>query len=85
MLAFTELVRVVDEKAPRDLHREMKDLFPTPASIEWEIRQHRRDYIAGGALFEIAGRLLADPMTFRRVALQIGAKTLAARHGVAPP
>jgi hypothetical protein len=67
---------------PRELVEELKDLFPSEGSLEWEIKQHRRDYIAGGALFEIAGRLLAHPQKFRCVALQIGARKLAARHGV---
>jgi len=68
-----------------DLQSLIADLFPSRGSLDWEIRQHRSEYIAGGALFEIAGRLLAHPTTFRRIALSIGAKRLAVRHGYEAP
>lgn len=75
---FDELVR------PAQLENMVKDLYPTGGSLEWGIRQHKREYIAGGALFEIAGRLLVHPQAFRRVTLEIGNRKLAARHSVAP-
>jgi hypothetical protein len=64
------------------LQASVGDLFPSVPSLDWEIRQHRHEYVTGGALFEIAGRLLAHPTIFRRIALEIGAKRLAARHGI---
>ena len=67
------------------LHPLVRDLFPTEGSVQWEIRQRKQQYIAGGALFEIAGRLLVWPEVFRRVALEEGARRLAARHRNAPP
>lgn len=46
--------------------------FQTRISLEWHLRKHRDAYLRGGALFEIAGRLLVHPGTFSRVALEIG-------------
>jgi hypothetical protein len=63
----------------KDLQRELANIFPTRGSLEWELRQHRRAYIDGGAIFEIAGRLVAHPATFQRIAIEIGARKLASR------
>jgi hypothetical protein len=64
----------------RDLQLELANIFPSQGSLDWEVRQHRREYIDGGAIFELAGRLLAHPPTFKRIALAIGQRRLAARH-----
>jgi hypothetical protein len=77
-LGTDELVRI------SGLQAALKDLFPSEGSLQWEIRQYREEYVVGGALFEIAGRLLAHPTNFRRIALEIGARKLAARHGCTP-
>lgn len=75
-----------DELVPlRALQSRLARIFPTQGSMDWEVRNHRREYIAGGALFEIGGRLLAHPPTFERIALELGSKKLAARHSVSPP
>jgi hypothetical protein len=71
-----ELVRMA---ALQDI---VSDLFPSAGSLEWELRKHRMDYIRGGALYEIAGRLLAHPARFRAIALELGARRLAVRHGL---
>ena len=64
----------------RDLQRELARQFPSEASLEWHWRQHRREYVGGGAVFEIAGRLLAHPEKFKQIALRIGQRALTARH-----
>lgn len=58
---------------------EIARIFPGEGSLAWEVRQHRTEYVAGGALFELAGRLLAHPPTFKKIALTIGARRLADR------
>lgn len=45
---------------------------------------HREAFIAAGALYEIAGRLVAHPSTFAQTALRIGSGALAARHATRP-
>ena len=71
----------LDELIPmRELQKRLAHIFPSETSLEWHLRQHRKEYIAGGGIFEIAGRLLAHPPTFGRIALEIGQRTLAARH-----
>ena len=71
--ALSEL-RPLDE-----LQRELAHLFPSRGSIDWELRSHRQAYVAAGAIFEIAGRLMAHPDTFKRTALAIGARKIAER------
>ena len=56
---------------------EIAMLFPGDGSLTWELRERRREYADAGALFLIAGRLVAHPATFKRVALAIGARRLA--------
>jgi hypothetical protein len=60
----------------RELQQRLARIFPSAASLEWHTRRHRTEYVQRGALFEIAGRLMAHPPTFERVALQIGARTV---------
>lgn len=73
----------LDELVPvRELQPMLARLFPTQGSLDWELRMHRREYIIGGALYEIAGRLLAHAPTFERIALAIGARKLTERHGL---
>ena len=73
----------LDELVPlRELHTRLGHLFKSRGSAEWAFRQHREEYIAGGAAFEIAGRLLVAPSAFERVTLEIGRRALAQRHGV---
>jgi hypothetical protein len=64
----------------RALQSELAHIFPSQGSLDWEVRQHRSEYISGGAIFEVAGRLLAHPPTFKRIALAIGQRRLATRH-----
>lgn len=72
--------RLNELKPLRDAHPELQDLFPTSGSLEWALRQHKSEYVAGRALFMIAGRLLVQPSAFRAVSLQIGHRALAERH-----
>ncbi len=68
----------------RDLQRELANVFPSQGSLDWELRTHRREYVAGGAIFEVAGRLMAHPATFAKVALSIAARKLATRADLEP-
>lgn len=68
-----ELVRV--NKLRND--REIAEFFPGPFALQWHLRQCRADYVAAGALFEIAGRLFAHPAKFKECMLAIGARNLA--------
>jgi hypothetical protein len=56
------------------------NLYGSRGSAEWAYRMHRERFIAGGAVFLIAGRLLVHPPSFARVALEIGAEDPARRH-----
>lgn len=63
----------------RELQQRLAKIFPSAGSLEWQVRIHRAEYVRAGALFEIAGRLMAHPPTFERVAVEIGARTISAR------
>jgi len=63
----------------RELQHELAHIFPSRGSLDWEVRANRKAYIAAGAIFEIAGRLMAHPATFERTALAIGARKVAER------
>lgn len=65
------------------LQRELKHVFPSAGSLEWELRANRRAYVRAGALFEIAGRLMAHPTTFAKTALSIGKAKIGSRRHVA--
>jgi catalase (peroxidase I) len=67
------LVRLSELRADPDIAR----IFPGQHSLTWEIRQHRAEYVAGGALFALAGRLLVNPTAFKKIALAIGARKVA--------
>jgi len=58
----------------RELQQQLANIFPSAGSLEWEVRRNRSEYVRAGAIFEIAGRLMAHPPTFQRVALEIGAR-----------
>ena len=81
MMKSNRTEAILDELVPlRELRSMLSKLFPSDASLEWHWRQHRSEYIQGEAVFEIAGRLLAHPEKFKRIALRIGQRTLTARH-----
>jgi hypothetical protein len=79
--------RASELKTVSQAQPELQDLFPTIGSLEWSLKCHKPDYVAGRAVFMIAGRLLVYPTALRRVALEIGNRALAARHcrDKAPP
>lgn len=56
-------------------------LFPSDTSLRWHLRQHRNEYVASGALFEIAGRLACDPPKMEETLRKIGARAAAERDG----
>lgn len=78
-LAASDAVKLSELVPIGELQRELSNIFASRGSLDWELRVHREQYIAAGAVFEIAGRLLAHPATFRRVALEIGADRLVRR------
>jgi hypothetical protein len=57
----------------KDFQASHANVFPSLGSLEWHLRQHRREYVRGRALFEIGGRLLVDPAAFEGVLLELGA------------
>lgn len=57
-----------------ELQAELAHLFPNPAGLEWEIRRHKAEYVAAGAIFKIGRRWLAHPQTFTATTLAIGAR-----------
>lgn len=69
-----QTVSIDELVAIAELQAQLVNIFPSMGSLEWELRQHRQDYVAGGALFVIGRRLLAHPATFKRIALAIGAR-----------
>ena len=72
-LALSELVPV------KNLQRNLPNVFPTRGALDWELRVHRAEYVRGGAIFEVAGRLVAHPPTFEKVALAIARRKVALR------
>jgi hypothetical protein len=79
-VAVSDAVKL-EEFVPMDqLQLKLSNIYQSRGSLEWAWRKHREQFISGGAVFEIAGRLLAHPATFARVALEIGADRLARRH-----
>ena len=59
-----------------DLQQELNHIFPSVHSLTWELRTNRDRYVRGRALFEICGRLMADPEQFKRIAVQIAARRM---------
>ncbi len=64
----------------QDLQQRLPMLFPSPSSLEWELRQHLDEYISGGAVFQISRRFFFHPPTFERIALSIAARRAKARR-----
>jgi hypothetical protein len=72
--------RSENENAPRltelvtkqKLQEMLAAIFPSENALDWELRQHREAYVAGGAVYQVARRLLFYPPNFERVALDIG-------------
>jgi hypothetical protein len=81
MTTTTPAPRLDELVQARELHKSecVSKVFSTAGRVEWELRMHRRDYIEGGALFEIGGRLMVHPERFSKVALSIGARKAAGR------
>lgn len=62
-----------------DLQKDLAHIFPSRGSLDWELRTNRREYLKARALFEISGRLMAHPGTFKRVALEIASRRVSVR------
>jgi hypothetical protein len=71
-----ELVPVMALQPP------LSNVFPTAGALEWNFRQHKREYLDGGALFQVGQRLMAHPATFKRIALAIAARKAREHLGI---
>lgn len=54
-------------------------LFPSDTSLRWHLRKYRADYIAAGALLEVAGRLVCDTVKMEQALREVGARAAAER------
>lgn len=63
---ITSLASPVDYQASR------KQLFPTPTSLAWFMRQHRQELVKAGALLIVAGRKVLDPVKTDGVVVAVG-------------
>lgn len=57
-----------------ELHKKLQYVFEKPGALVWAYKRHRKEYFEAGAVYEIAGRLLAHPPTFEAVTLEIGSR-----------
>ncbi len=67
------LLQLDEYRAPRE------NLFPSRASLEWFVRQHRAELGQAGALSAPNGKLMVFPDRFDAVVLEIGARRIATR------
>lgn len=66
---------------PWDEHQKANEnIFPTPESWRWFVRQHRAELVERGALCYVAGRVFVVADVFSRVVVEIGCR-MAARRG----
>jgi hypothetical protein len=63
---------------PARYQAERETCFPSGTSLQWFIRTNRDKLVEGGALVQIAGRLLVHPDKFDAVALAVGREKVAA-------
>lgn len=63
--SLTRLVTPLDYQVARS------NLFPSEASLRWQLRAHRARLEASGAVLRIAGRLLVDPVRFDQALIDI--------------
>jgi len=47
-------------------------VFPSKPSVDWFIRQHKKELVNGGAIVKIAKRWMVHPHLFATVSLTIG-------------
>lgn len=47
-------------------------LFPSDTSLRWHLRRYRAQYIEAGALLELAGRFVVDPLRFEATLRHVG-------------
>jgi hypothetical protein len=68
--------RLTELVTKQKLQEMLSAIFPSENALDWELRQHRAAYVEGGAMYQVARRLLFYPPNFERVALDIGRKKL---------
>lgn len=57
---------------PREVRDELVNLFPSPNSLKWYLRQNRRELADCGALIVVGERLLLHPGLFRAFVIRAG-------------
>ena len=67
--AANSLSRLV---TPEVYQAERTNLFPSPSSVRWFVRTHRKELVDANALLRINGRHVVDPDAFDRVTLEAG-------------
>lgn len=68
----------------RELQPELRNVFPSIGALEWDIRMHRLELIATGALIEIKHRYLVHPGLYERALRERGTRQAAERAGLSP-
>lgn len=62
------------------LHPKVRNTFPTEASLNWFVRQHRVALVEAGAVIFITGRLRFHPEKFQHAAISIGRRSFEVKH-----
>ena len=66
---------------PEVFQAENPDLYPSPISFRWALRQHRPFLAQCGALVEIAGRILVVRPRMGPALLEIGKRAMQSARG----
>jgi len=61
-------------QTPAEYQAERSAVFPSVASLEWFVRQHRNELADAGAIVAPTGRRLVVVDVFDQAVLQIGAR-----------
>lgn len=67
-----------------ELRPELANIFPSLGALEWDLRVHRRELIAAGALIEIGRRFLLHRGLYEKNLLERGMRRAAERAGLSP-
>ncbi len=66
----------------RELFPDLQNIFPSLGALEWDLRTHRRELIAAGALIEIGRRFLLHRGRYEQVLMERGRRQAAERAGL---
>jgi len=70
-------------KTPDEYRALRENIFPSDTALRWQIRQHREELMARGALVVLRGRLFIHDSQFDKLIQEIGARPISKRSGVA--